>query len=267
MRRSRTRSSPIFPPPPVQGLGTIGGFKLQIEDRGGLGRRALYKAMQAPDRPRRAADARSWPASSRASRSTCRSSTPTSTARRPSAGRAAARRLRHDADLSRLALRQRLQPLRPHLPGDRAGRRAVPRASPTTSCAQDAQRAAARWCRSARSCACRETTGPDRVMRYNAYPAADINGGPAPGFSSGQAQARRSAEDRSRNAAARHELRVDRAHLSAEARRQHGHPRLPAVRAARVPGARRAVRELVAAARDHPDRADVPALPRSPACG
>jgi multidrug efflux pump len=27
----------IFPPPPVQGLGTIGGFKLQIEDRAGLG--------------------------------------------------------------------------------------------------------------------------------------------------------------------------------------------------------------------------------------
>ncbi|HCV38180.1 MAG TPA: hypothetical protein DGQ94_05580, partial [Pseudomonas sp.] len=27
----------IFPPPPVQGLGTIGGFRLQIEDRGNLG--------------------------------------------------------------------------------------------------------------------------------------------------------------------------------------------------------------------------------------
>ena len=31
--------------------------------------------------------------------------------------------------------------------------------------------------------------GPDRVMHYNGYPAAEINGGPAPGFSSGQAQA------------------------------------------------------------------------------
>ena len=30
--------------------------------------------------------------------------------------------------------------------------------------------------------------GPDVVQRYNAYRAADINGGPAPGFSSGQAQ-------------------------------------------------------------------------------
>src|SRR5213595_1007421 len=34
-----------------------------------------------------------------------------------------------------------------------------------------------------------ETHGPDRAMRYNGYPAAEINGGPAPGFSSGQAEA------------------------------------------------------------------------------
>ncbi|WP_338524664.1 efflux RND transporter permease subunit [Pseudomonas batumici] len=33
----------IFPPPPVQGLGTIGGFRLQIEDRGNLGYNELYK--------------------------------------------------------------------------------------------------------------------------------------------------------------------------------------------------------------------------------
>ena len=31
--------------------------------------------------------------------------------------------------------------------------------------------------------------GPTRAMRYNGYPAADINGGPAPGYSTGQAQA------------------------------------------------------------------------------
>jgi len=34
-----------------------------------------------------------------------------------------------------------------------------------------------------------ETHGPDRAMRYNGYPAAEINGGPAAGFSSGQAEA------------------------------------------------------------------------------
>jgi multidrug efflux pump len=31
--------------------------------------------------------------------------------------------------------------------------------------------------------------GPDQVMHYNGFPAADVNGAPAPGFSSGQAQA------------------------------------------------------------------------------
>ncbi|WP_165671488.1 efflux RND transporter permease subunit [Metapseudomonas otitidis] len=36
----------IFPPPPVQGLGTIGGFRLQVEDRGGLGYEELYKQTQ-----------------------------------------------------------------------------------------------------------------------------------------------------------------------------------------------------------------------------
>ncbi|HKF97789.1 MAG TPA: multidrug efflux RND transporter permease subunit [Steroidobacteraceae bacterium] len=34
-----------------------------------------------------------------------------------------------------------------------------------------------------------QSFGPDVVQRYNAYASADINGGPAPGFSSGQAQA------------------------------------------------------------------------------
>ncbi|RTL49627.1 MAG: multidrug efflux RND transporter permease subunit [Bradyrhizobiaceae bacterium] len=37
----------IFPPPPVQGLGTIGGFKLQIEDRIGAGYEALNDATKA----------------------------------------------------------------------------------------------------------------------------------------------------------------------------------------------------------------------------
>ncbi len=34
-----------------------------------------------------------------------------------------------------------------------------------------------------------ESYGPDRVMRYNGHPAAEINGAPAPGYSSGQAEA------------------------------------------------------------------------------
>jgi multidrug efflux pump len=34
----------------------------------------------------------------------------------------------------------------------------------------------------------RSSFGPERAMRYNGFLTADINGGPAPGYSSGQAQ-------------------------------------------------------------------------------
>ena len=37
----------MFPPPPVIGLGTLGGFKMQLEDRGALGYEALNNATQA----------------------------------------------------------------------------------------------------------------------------------------------------------------------------------------------------------------------------
>jgi hydrophobe/amphiphile efflux-1 (HAE1) family protein len=36
-----------IPPPPVQGLGSTGGFKMMLEDRGGLGSEALVKAARA----------------------------------------------------------------------------------------------------------------------------------------------------------------------------------------------------------------------------
>jgi multidrug efflux pump len=75
--------------------------------------------------------------------------------------------------------------------------------------------------------------GPDQVMHYNGYPAAEINGGPAPGFSSGQAQAA-IADVLERTAAARHVVRVDRAGVSGAARRQHHALHLSAVRAARL---------------------------------
>lgn len=35
----------------------------------------------------------------------------------------------------------------------------------------------------------RDSYGPDRVMHYNSFPAADVNATPAPGYSSGQAEA------------------------------------------------------------------------------
>ncbi|HXC60462.1 MAG TPA: multidrug efflux RND transporter permease subunit [Steroidobacteraceae bacterium] len=36
----------VFPPPPIQGLGSMGGFKLNVEDRGNAGSQALYEAIQ-----------------------------------------------------------------------------------------------------------------------------------------------------------------------------------------------------------------------------
>src|SRR5690606_21165283 len=36
----------VFPPPPVQGLGSMGGFKLNVQDRGNHGAEALYEAVQ-----------------------------------------------------------------------------------------------------------------------------------------------------------------------------------------------------------------------------
>ncbi len=36
----------IFPPPPVQGIGQVGGFKLYVEDRAGVGFEELYAQVQ-----------------------------------------------------------------------------------------------------------------------------------------------------------------------------------------------------------------------------
>jgi len=36
----------VFPPPPVQGLGTVGGFKLYVEDRAGLGFEELHSQVR-----------------------------------------------------------------------------------------------------------------------------------------------------------------------------------------------------------------------------
>lgn len=72
----------MFPPPPVNGLGTTGGFKLQIEDRAGLGNQALDEATKAV--LAKAYQTPELAGCSPASRSTCRSSMPISTVPRPS---------------------------------------------------------------------------------------------------------------------------------------------------------------------------------------
>jgi multidrug efflux pump len=69
-----------------------------------------------------------------------------------------------------------------------AGRCAVPPACRGHPAAEDAQREGEMVPLSS-LVQVKQSFGPDSVMRYNGFTAADINGGPAPGFSSGQAQA------------------------------------------------------------------------------
>ena len=130
----------VVPPPAVDGLGNAGGFKLQVQDREGLGEQALYGAVwgtlgqvyMEPEIEHRHAllDLRHQRAAALRQR-------------RPRArqadGRRARRHLRHDAGQPRLALRQRLQQVRQDLPGRRPGRRAVPRRRRGDHGAEDAQ--------------------------------------------------------------------------------------------------------------------------------
>ena len=236
----------VFPPPPVNGLGTIGGFKLQIEDRAGLGDQALYDAMKA-------VQMRTFQTPELApSFSSFQINVPQLFA---DVDRAKAKRMG-------VALTDVFDTMQIYLGSlyvndfNRFGRTyqvIVQADAPFRSRAEDIAQLKMRNAEGemvplGSLLRVEQSFGPDRVIRYNAYPAADINGGPAPGFSSGQAQARDRAH-REGDAAARHHLRVDRADLPGDPGRQHRGARLPAVRAARVPRAGGAVRELDAAAR------------------
>ena len=92
-------------------------------------------------------------------------------------------------------------------------------------------------------------------MRYNGFLAADINGRPAPGFSSGQAQdaVERIAAETLPPGIGYEWTELTYQEILAGNSAMLG---VPARDPARVPGARRALREPHAAARDHPHRAD-----------
>ena len=111
----------VVQPPPVQGIGNAGGFRMMVEDRAGRGPEALQGAVDAMMGARRA-DARAV-----AGVLAVRDLDAAALSRhRPHQGAAArhqhARRVHRAADLYRLVLRQRLQPVRPHLPRLGAGR-------------------------------------------------------------------------------------------------------------------------------------------------
>ena len=179
----------IFPPPPVQGLGTIGGFKLQVEDRTDQGNAALNQAMAAGRRPRRRKD----PALQGVF-SNFNTGVPQLFAHLD----------RTKAMQLGVGVQDVFDTMQTYLGSiyvndfNRFGRtyeviaqadtpfRSQPRRHPA-GCKVRNQ--AGQMVPLGAMVNVKETTGPDSAMRYNGFRAADLNGGPAPGYSTGQAQA------------------------------------------------------------------------------
>ncbi|MDH2435044.1 efflux RND transporter permease subunit [Pokkaliibacter sp. MBI-7] len=176
----------IFPPPPVQGLGTTGGFKLELEDRGSLGyegmdnavKAFMAKAAQAPELtgmfssyqinvPQLYADldrtrARQLGVSVTDVFDTMQIYLGSLYVNDFNAfGRTYSVRVQADA------------PFRAHAEdiGQLKVRSSTGEMIPLSALLNVSS-----------------TFGPDRAMRYNGFLAADINGAPAPGYSTGQAQ-------------------------------------------------------------------------------
>jgi len=177
----------IFPPPPVQGLGSIGGFKLYVEDRGDLGYDELYNATQAL-----IAKASQTPGLAGLF-SSFTINTP-----------------QLEAEVDRAKAKQQGVPLgaifetmQVNLGSlyindfNRFGRTYEVIAQADSKFRANAgditklrtRNAAGQMVPLGSLVNVKETYGPDRAMRYNGYRAAEINGAPAPGFSSGQAEA------------------------------------------------------------------------------
>ena len=177
----------VFPPPPVNGLGTIGGFKMMIEDRGNLGYDALYKATQELVNKARA---------------------------NPKLGgvfsgfQINVPQLFADVDRTKarqlgVPLTSIYQTLQINLGSlyvndfNQFGRTYQVRVqadAPFRSHAQDIAQLKVRSDKGemiplSSLMRISDTYGPDRVQRYNAYVAADLNAGPAPGVSNSVAQA------------------------------------------------------------------------------
>ena len=175
------------PPPAVMGLGTIGGFKLYVEDRADLGYDALYQNLQGVVQKSYQTPALAGTFSG-------------FTVNVPQL----------DADVDRvkaktqgIPLQNLFETMQIYLGSlyvndfNRFGRtyEVIAQAdAPFRTHAEDITRLKTRNDRGemvplGAVVKVTESHGPDRVMRYNGYPAAEINGAPAPGYSSGQAEA------------------------------------------------------------------------------
>ncbi|WP_277183791.1 efflux RND transporter permease subunit [Caballeronia sp. BR00000012568055] len=177
----------VFPPPPVLGLGTLGGFKMQLEDRGALGYAALADATQ--EFIKRA------------------SQTPELG---PTFSSYQINVPQLNVDLDRVKAKQLgvsvtdvFDTMQVYLGSlyvndfNRFGRvyqvrvqaDAPFRANPEDIGLLKTRNANGDMVPLSSLVKVTPTYGPEMVVRYNGYTAADINGGPAPGYSSGQAQA------------------------------------------------------------------------------
>jgi multidrug efflux pump len=177
----------VFPPPPVNGLGTIGGFKLMIEDRANLGYDELYKAVQA-------LQMKAWQTPELAGVfSSFQINVPQLFA---DIDRTKAKQLGVPLSTIYQTLQINLGSLYVN-DFNQFGRTyqvKVQADAPYRSHAEDIAQLKVRNNKGemiplSSLMRVKDSYGPDRVQRYNAYVSADINGGPAPGISSGQAQA------------------------------------------------------------------------------
>jgi multidrug efflux pump len=177
----------VFPPPPVNGLGTIGGFRMQIEDRGGLGFEELYKQTQ-----NLMAKGNQTP-ELQGLFSSFQVNVP-----------------QVDADVDRekaksqgVSVQALFDTMQVYLGSLYVNDfNAFGRTYPVTAQAEPGFRLQAEDVVRLKTrnsagdmiplgsfVTVKRSAGPDRVMHYDSYPTAEINGGPGAGFSTGQAQA------------------------------------------------------------------------------
>ena len=201
----------MFPPPPVQGLGTIGGFKLQIEDRTGQGYTALDEATKA---------------------FMAKASKAPELAGLFSSFQVNVPQLYADIDRTKarqlgVAVTDVFETMQIYLGSlyvndfNRFGRTYSVRVQADAQFRARADDVGQLKVRSnsgemvplAALLKVQSSAGPDRAMRYNGFLSSDINGGAAPGLFFRRGPGRGGAH-RCRNSAARVQLRVDRPDLS-----------------------------------------------------
>ena len=177
----------VFPPPPVNGLGTTGGFKMMIEDRNNAGYDELYKTVQA-------IQMKAWQDKRLAGVfSSFQINVPQLFA---DIDRAKAKQLGVPLATIYQTLQINLGSLYVN-DFNQFGRTYQVRVQADAPFRSQAEQIAQLKVRNTKGemiplsslMRVKDSYGPDRVERYNAYVSAEINGGPAPGFSSGQAQA------------------------------------------------------------------------------